>query len=123
MSCNKCGTNSLGKLCPFTFGLALGITCGLFMFFWSIWVMYYGMPTSLPAAYAIANPSWSTSGVLGLIGLVKGFVFGLVFAFIYDLILCCCKKCRCCKSSSGEMTTCGKCGCTDKSCTCCTPKV
>jgi hypothetical protein len=109
----KCGCGKKKGLCPISLGLALGITSGLAIFLWSIWVMYYGMPTMM-ADFHMPIPTWSTSVMHALLGLVKGFVFGVVLALFYDLFACCFKSK--CKPGQG-------CGC---GCTCCsstTPEI
>lgn len=104
MSCGKCGCGVKGKgLCPVSFGLALGITVGLIVFLWSVWVMYYGVPASM-ADYHMEIPTWMSSTKNALWALLKGFIFGFVVALIYDLISCCC-KCKCCRRTDV------KCGC------------
>lgn len=106
MSCGKCGCGKKGvRFCPFSFGLALGITLGLFVFLCSVWMMYHGIPASL-AALNLEVPTWATSITHGLWGLLKGFIFGLIFALIYNCITCCCRM-KCCKNSNGSCS----CGC------------
>jgi hypothetical protein len=104
MSCGKCGCGKKGgRLCPVSFGLAIGLTVGLAVFIWSVWVMYNGLPPMM-AQYQIPLPTWTTSITDALWGLLKGFVFGFVVALIYDLIGRCC-KCKACKRGDVQ------CGC------------
>lgn len=99
MSCEACGCGSKRvRFCPVSLGLAIGITFGLAVFIWSIWVMYYGVPATM-ASLNLPVPTWSTTIAYSLLALVKGFIFGLVVAFIYNGISCCC-KCKHCKTSN-----------------------
>ena len=96
MMCNKCGYGRRpGKLCPLSFGLAVGIVSFFAVLIWTLWVMSYGMPPMM-AALHIAAPTLSGGFVHALLALVKGFLFGFFVALFYDLIACCfaswCKK-------------------------------
>lgn len=97
-------------LCPLSFGLALGITAAIAVFIWSIWVMKFGMP-SLMVGHMFVPTHMADVGMLVGWCFLKGFVFGVVFAFLYDFISCCCKA-RCCNKPDG----CSSCGC--KPCNC-----
>jgi hypothetical protein len=107
MNCTKCG-NCKG-VCPFTFGLALGITSGLFMMFyaWAAWL--WGWGNAIVDQYSSVYMGYEASlmgGVYGgLWGLLVGFVFGFLLIMFYHL-LSCCKK-MCCKKGNGN----GSCGC------------
>lgn len=79
------------KLCPFSFGLALGVTSALAVIVWVLWVMYAG-PTDMMVQYHIPMPTLMEGLMKALKVLIKGFVFGAVFAFVYDFIACCCKS-------------------------------
>jgi hypothetical protein len=107
MTCGKCG-NCKG-ICPVTFGLALGITYGLFMMVLAWVATWFGWGSSVVDQYSAILSGYDASFVGGLIGflwgLLKGFVFGFVLIMIYHLI-CCCKK-KCC----GNGNKCGCCGC------------
>jgi len=82
-------------LCVGGFGLALGITCGLFMlaYAWSSWLFGYG--TAVVAQHAMMYPGYGPSLVGGLIGglwgLVHGFIFGVIAAYLYNKFMrrCC----------------------------------
>ncbi|MBX3709856.1 MAG: hypothetical protein KIT56_04670 [Gammaproteobacteria bacterium] len=89
----KCGCM---KLCPVSLGLALGLACGLGVFLWSIWVMYFGV-TPMMAEYHIPVLSLKEGTIHALWAFLKGFVFGFFVALFYDLISCCCKSKWCCK--------------------------
>jgi len=106
MSCGKCGCM---KLCPVSFGLALGLVCGLAIFIWTVWIMYYGV-SPVMAQYQVPLPTLKDAVVHALWGLLKGFVFGFFVALFYDLIACCGRK-WCCKKSG---STCACCASQDK---------
>lgn len=86
--CNKdCGCM---KLCPVSFGLALGIVSFFAVLVWSLWVMTYGLPPMMVAMH-VPMPVFYGFGH-AVFALLKGFVFGFFVALIYDLIICC--RCR-----------------------------
>ncbi|HVE44575.1 MAG TPA: hypothetical protein VNC84_05520 [Gammaproteobacteria bacterium] len=95
-----------GGICPFTFGIALGLTAGIGVILWSAWVMYYGMP-HLMSGYPDMSFSWADSIKHALWAVLKGFVFGFVLILIYDGLLCCKKKM--CKKDDKKCE--GKCCC------------
>ncbi|VVC75117.1 hypothetical protein AQUSIP_03930 [Aquicella siphonis] len=95
MMSGKCGCN---KLCPFSFGLAVGLTFGLGVFFWSLWAMYMGA-SPMMVEYHIPVPTLKDGTIHALWGLLKGFIFGFFIALFYDFISCCCKMKWCCKKS------------------------
>src|SRR5262245_24544778 len=90
------GKCSCKKLCPVSFGLAIGITFGLAVLIWSIWVIWFG-PTTMMTQYHVAVPTFGHGVILALWALLKGFIFGFFVALFYDLIACCCKIKWCCK--------------------------
>jgi hypothetical protein len=99
MMSSKCGK----KICPVSFGLALGLACGLAVFIWTLWILYYGA-TPMMAAYH--TPATLGEGsIMALWCLLKGFVFGFFIALFYNLISCCCP---CCKRPDGACCCCGK---------------
>ncbi|MBA3661654.1 MAG: hypothetical protein H0W64_08000 [Gammaproteobacteria bacterium] len=103
-----------GCLCPLSLGLALGITLALSFFCGAVWMLYHGVPPLF--ATQITTPfTWPDVFVFTLIGLVKGFIFGVVLALFYDLFYCMtssrCRKggCECgpaCKCN-GSCSCCG----------------
>lgn len=108
MGCGQSGCDSKRKgLCPLSFGLALAITVFLFMFITSVWLMYHGAPIGMGGLRGLTM-TWGDIFVHSSFGALKGFVFGLLLALIYDGIMCCCKA-MCCKSS------CCNCGTKDQS--------
>lgn len=98
MTC-KTGSNGM-KLCPFSFGMALGLTAAIGTLVWMAWVMYFG-PTAMMVQFNIPVPTLNDGLMRALFMLLKGFAFGVVFAFIYDMVSCCCKA-RCCKQSTDQ---------------------
>lgn len=109
MHVGKCGCT---KLCSFSFGLALGLACGLTVFIGSLWVMHYGL-TPMMEQYHFALPTFNDAVIFGLWALLKGFIFGFFVALFYNLLTCthrCCKK-----SSDAAKCVCG-CGCTTCKC-------
>lgn len=100
------GKNHCTHLCPFSFGLALGITAALAVLVWTAWVMFYGVPPMMAEHHPMIEATWGRGALHAVIMLVKGFVGGFVFAFIYDWILCIGGKC-CTKTD-------GKCECGSK---------
>jgi len=95
MSCGNCDCRNM-RLCPFSFGLAIGIVAGLAMFFWSLWVMKYGIPPMMAAKMVVVPVTFMGAVVHSLLCLLKGFLFGFFVALLYDWISSCCKA-RCCK--------------------------
>lgn len=103
------------KLCPVSFGLALGITAALAALLMAAWAMYYGVPPEFAAMHKnVPTITWKLTGWFMLWSFIKGFLFGFVLVLFYDLFACCCRMscckssgCNCCKTCGGE----GKCGC------------
>jgi hypothetical protein len=79
------------RLCPVSFGLALGLTSGLAMLLWCVWAMFYGV-TPMMEAYHMPVPDWSMSIKHAALVFVKGFIFGAVLVIFYDFIACCMRK-------------------------------
>jgi hypothetical protein len=94
-SCEKCVP---AKLCPMSFGAALGITNALGLFVLGILAMYWGiglpMVSGISSVYHGFAPTWIGSIYGALWGLLDGFIFGVVAALIYDCSVCCCRCCR-----------------------------
>jgi len=105
----KCGRGSM--LCPFSFGLAVGLTCFFAVMIWTLWVLQYGVPASMSANY-VAPENLTAGFILSLWCLLKGFIGGFFIALFYDLFIKC-KKC-CCKKDG---KVCG-CGCGGVGCKC-----
>jgi hypothetical protein len=92
--CSKCDKDGRSKkLCPLSFGLAVGIVSFFAVLIWTFWVMSYGLPPLMVAMH-IPTPTLSGGFVHALLALIKGFLFGFFVALLYDLISCCfaCKK-------------------------------
>lgn len=90
MCCSKCNCceGRAMKLCPVSLGIAIGIVSFFAVLIWSLWIMQYGMPSTL-AAMNYPVPTLGTSFVHALLGLLKGFLCGFFIALLYDLIACC----------------------------------
>lgn len=94
------------RLCPFSFGLAWGITYALTILVITVAIMHGEAPPGMPF-FKGEVLTWYLVWKHTLIALVEGFIYGLIFAFIYDGIL----RLGRCGKGSGE-----GCGCesTDK---------
>jgi hypothetical protein len=100
----KCGRK---KLCPVSFGLALGLTAMLGYVFWILWATYYG-PTPMMESFNIALPTFGEGAFRAFCIFLKGLVFGFFVALFYDWISCCCKNKFCCKKCDNkECCNCG----------------
>lgn len=122
MNCNKCG--SCRGICPVKFGLALGITCGVFMMLLAWVAAWWGWGSDLVSNYGNYLTGYEATFMGGLIGglwgFVKGFVFGFVLIMVYYAISCCsksmCCKCGCCGSKECGSKDCGSKECGSKEC-------
>jgi len=94
----------ISKLCPLSFGLALGLACGLVVFIGSLWVMHFGL-TPMMEQYHLTVPTYNDAIIYSLWALLKGFIFGFFVALFYDFFACCIHRCK-------------KTGCGNPSCTC-----
>ncbi|MHB1948203.1 MAG: bacteriophage holin [Gammaproteobacteria bacterium] len=86
------------KLCPVSFGLAVGVIKGLWLLLlaWAGWLFGYGMPAIEHIAKYYHGYAGSFQGGLigGFFGFISGFIFGFIFAGLYDFFLCRgCMKC------------------------------
>jgi hypothetical protein len=109
MKCEKCGKGKSSCLCPVSLGLALGVTCFLGMFFMSVAVMNGYVP---PPEMTALKPevTWSLAFTHSLWALLRGFVFGFVLAFFYNMFACCMRMCcrrsdktgECCQSKDSK---------------------
>jgi len=91
--CNNDGSSK--KICPLSFGLAVGIVSFFAVLIWTLWVMNYGMPPMMVALH-LPEPTLAKGFEHALLALIKGFLFGFFVALFYDLISCCF---ACCKNS------------------------
>lgn len=85
------------KICPLSFGVAIGGAKALYMMFiaWvGLW-FGYGLPLITHISTFIHGYAPTFVGGLwgGLYGFIDGFIFGFIAAFIYNL----CVGCRSCK--------------------------
>lgn len=76
------------KLCPVSFGLAVGFVSFFAVLIWTAWVVTYGMPAMMVAMH-LPTPTLSAGFAHALLALVKGFLFGFFVALFYDLFACC----------------------------------
>ncbi len=106
MSCGKSGGKKKAVLCPFSFGIALAITYSLALLVVATFVMF----DLVPAEMAMMKPhlTWPIIFMHSLWALIPGFLFGFVLALIYDCILRCCHKSKCCDKCGQK---CEKCQC------------
>jgi hypothetical protein len=110
--CGKC----CGGLCPFSLGIAVGLTFFFAVLFWSLWVLHYGVPASMAGEHYFVPDTLSAGFILALLCFLKGFVGGFFVALFYDL----CGKCKkCCCKKDGKC--CSRCGCSGSECKCSTP--
>jgi len=99
------------RLSAVALGVALGVMCGVIMLAVGVAAMYgNSFGADMVARWATHLPgvdvSWKGSIIAGAWGFIKGFFFGLILAWLYNLCLCCCTKghCSCCKGSCGTCT-------------------
>lgn len=82
------------------FGISLGIVSGLclMLFSWVSWQYAYGKP--LLDMYISVYPGVEASLQGGFIalawGFLEGFILGVIWAWIYNLCLCCSRCCCSC---------------------------
>jgi hypothetical protein len=99
---NKCGKHHKSniKLCPLSLAMASGLVNGLCVLV-LVWLGSVGhMHTEILRMLGVSN-IWLGA----LFGFITGFISALVFAWIYNMCLCCwkcrskCSKCgsHCCK--------------------------
>lgn len=100
MMCSKC-SGGARKLCPVSFGLAVGIVSFFAVLIWTLWVMSNGLPPMMVALH-MPTPTLGHGFVHALLAFFKGFVFGFFVALFYDLFSCCFRKCK-----SDESCECG----------------
>ena len=99
-SCQNCVP---ARLCPCSFGIAIGITNAIGVFLLGLIAMYWGygasMVTEIASVYHGYAPTYMGSLWGGLWALVDGFVFGVIVALIYN----CCSRCCCRKAKDDVM--------------------
>lgn len=106
--CNSCGNKT--KLSAVAFGIALGLIYGLSLLIFA-WVVYFGGYSDATVAhwgeYLKGYSASVPGGFIGLgWGFLKGFITGVIFAWFYNLALCCCKcccKCFCKRKAEPEV--------------------
>ena len=89
MICAKCDNGGRSKkLCPVSFGLAVGVVSFFAVLIWSLWTMTHGLPPMMIALH-VPVPTLSGGFEHALLALFKGFLFGFFVALLYDLFACC----------------------------------
>lgn len=90
---SHCGNGKGASFCPFSFGFALGLTGAIMTLLWTAWVLYSGAPEGMSGH--MVPVSWGMGFMHAFWIFVKGFVFGVVFVFIYNWIVCRCHAGSC----------------------------
>lgn len=85
-------TCNSARLCPISFGLAIGVASFFAVLIWMLYIMSYGLPQTTMIAMHMPMPTLSMGFIHALFALVKGFVFGFVVALLYNAFSCCCRK-------------------------------
>lgn len=84
------------KLCPFSFGIAIGAAEGIYMllFGWIAWIWGYGVGLIqlISQGFIGFAPSFSGGIFGGIWGFFDGFIFGLIAAWVYNLCTSRCKS-------------------------------
>jgi len=87
-------------LSAISFGVSLGIVSGLFMLLFSIAAWQWGFGTDMMHQYSSMLPGLDASVKGSLVGFCWGFleglIIGLIWAWIYNICLCCYRCCCCC---------------------------
>ncbi len=100
------------RLSACALGIALGVICGVVMLVVGLLATHGVFGADIMARWSAQLPgvdlSIKGSLVAGAWGFVKGFFFGLILGWIYNLCLCCCSRghcgCGCCKKGCGTCT-------------------
>lgn len=89
-----------GRICAVGFGISLGLVSGIFMMLFAFGSWMYGFGTSIIDQWASVYPGLEASLKGGFIalawGFLEGFIIGIIWAWIYNCIVCCCRCCYCC---------------------------
>lgn len=92
-------THKCGQLCVVGFGLALGITNGLYLLILGLvaWLSHFGtkVVVAIGGFYAGYAPTLLGSFYGALWGFVDLFIAGIIIAWIYNFIYRCCGKSEC----------------------------
>jgi len=93
------------RLSAVALGVALGVICGVGMLIVGLAATQGVFGAEMVARWATQFPgievSLTGSFIAGAWGFLKGFFFGLILGWLYNLCLCCCTRghCSCCKTS------------------------
>ena len=89
------------RLSPIAFGVSLGIITGLSMMLFALssWLWGYGAPMIEQWGSVFPGVGASLKGsFIGLAwGFLEGYILGLLWAWVYNICLCCCRSCPCCE--------------------------
>lgn len=84
-------------LSPVAFGIALGLIYGLSLLLYAWLVHFGGYNDELIVRWGEIMRGYAPTVAGGLIGfvwgLVEGFITGVIFSWLYNLVLCCCRHC------------------------------
>ena len=100
------------RLSAVALGVAVGLMCGGWMLIVGLLATHGVFGAEMVAHWATFFPGVDASVKGSLIaggwGFIKGFFFGLILGWIYNLCLCCCsrKHCTCCKTAGESCGTC-----------------
>ena len=97
------GKCKCGRLCPLSFGLALAVTYAVAVVLMAIAVLLGFASHEMSMAFQ-PHMAWSVAFMHLAWALLKGFVFGVIFAFLYNGFAHC--MARCCRKS-GDACGCG----------------
>lgn len=93
------------RLSAVALAVSLGVMCGVMMLVVGLAATYNVFGTDMMTQWATQFPGVETSVkgsfIAGAWGFLKGFFFGLILGWIYNLCLCCCTRshCSCCKTA------------------------
>lgn len=88
------------------FGLAAAVTYGLAVFIMSASIIMGYAPPEMAALHP--EMTWSAVLMNVLWAIVEGFIFGWVFAFFYNMFICCISMCDKSDSHCGCGCSCGE---------------
>jgi hypothetical protein len=93
----SCGDGSANRLCPCSFGIAIGVTKALCIVYLALLAMYFGygvdMVRMVGSVYHGFAPTWLGALYGALWALVDGFIFGVIVAMVYNCCSSwCCRK-------------------------------
>jgi hypothetical protein len=91
----SCVDGSANRLCPCSFGVAIGVTKALCVVYLAMLAMYFGYGLDMVRMVASVYHGYAATfmGAVygGLWALLDGFIFGAIVAMVYN----CCSRCCC----------------------------